>query len=162
MDVSVCLFVCTINSKRLKLKSTNLAKGESITSPRLPISIRCKFKSQGHSVTKCKKVIEWVSEIFDVNMLHIIVTVEEEQEEEEEEREEGEQEEEHLIEQKQAKQTTISNNNNTRRGRKLKRHEPSMLTYIRIYKFTIDIKLYRPNRRKTENRKHKRNRTNTL
>ena len=51
----MCLFVCTIEPKRLKLQSPNLLHGQSIMSSGYPFNIRSKgisSKVQGHKVQK--------------------------------------------------------------------------------------------------------------
>jgi len=56
----VCVFVCTIKPKRLKQKSSDLAHGKSIMSPRPQINIRSKgqrSRSQGHKVQKGYRVV---------------------------------------------------------------------------------------------------------
>jgi len=55
--VCVCLFVCTIIPKRLKLQSPNLAQRLSITLTSLvhPLILGQKVKGRGHRIKRCKK-----------------------------------------------------------------------------------------------------------
>ena len=64
MILSVCLSVCP---KRLKLQSSNLPQGKSITSPRQPINIRSKgqrSRSQRHKAQNILKAIEWPKWVY--------------------------------------------------------------------------------------------------
>jgi len=63
MILSFCLWFCdsdsTIKPKRLKLKLSQLTQRQFLAIPRPPINIRSKgqkVKSQGHRVTKCKRI----------------------------------------------------------------------------------------------------------